>query len=395
MVSKTALDERRIRLARLFRKQQSFAADTSPLAACLCGIVADWLDWPSEDDEPATWLIEASRDCSSFAVPMLLMAGLHREILGGQSVMRPLAEFFPSVGGRRPVSATAIRPRLREAIVAHRQQLARFIQSATVQTNETARGLCWLLPIFYPGWSAIHLVDLGCSAGLNLVADQRHYRLQAENAPQPDLNIGQGRPTQFILPWSGAFARPSRTAIPWILSRTGCDLHPFLLHTAHDELTLMSFVWGDQAHRLAMLRQGIAALKEVETSDAPVRLLKANLPHDLPCFLARHMHVFGMTPVVVYNTYLTPYLENKGTALGQDLEQWARARNHPVLWLQWEPPHQGPKPSTLGWLGWTADLWSNGQHHHWLLAWVHPHGTAVQWLPGLGEWADFWKGQTG
>src|SRR5690606_1327638 len=66
---------------------------------------------------------------------------------------------------------------LRETIFARRDSLAAFIRRANVQTNETGRGLVWLLPVACLGWPAVHLVELGASAGLNLVADQRAYRL--------------------------------------------------------------------------------------------------------------------------------------------------------------------------------------------------------------------------
>jgi hypothetical protein len=237
----------------------------------------------------------------------------------------------------------------------------------------------------------MHLVDLGCSAGLNLVADRRHYRLQEENAPQSGFNIGHGRPEQFVLNWAGNFVSPGRYLLPQVLSRTGCDLHPFHLGNEQDELTLASFVWGDQVRRLEMLRQGVAALKEVRPTDAPVRIVPAHLPEDLPAFFTRHSSPVSNGPVVIYNTYLTPYLDHKGSALGGSLEQYALLHAQPVLWMQWEPPHQGSSPPILGWLAWTADLWINGQHHHWLLAWVHPHGRAIQWLPGLAQWAEFWN----
>jgi hypothetical protein len=386
-------DERRRRLARRFRRQQSFAEDTSPLAACLCGIVADWLEVSSGDDQVATWLLDVSRECSSFAVPMLLMAALHRQILAGAPGMRSLAEFFPSVGGLKAVSAPAIEPQLRAAILAHQPQLALFIRSATVQTNETARGLCWVLPVLYAGWASVNVIDLGCSAGLNLVADQRHYRLLGENCAPLGVDIGLGQPEQFVLSCSGDFVPPPTTTIPGIFSRTGCDQRPLPLADAEDELDLASFVWGDQLHRLKMLRLGIAALRRVGTTDAPVRLVAAHLPDDLPLFLAQSYGSGSMEPMVICTTYLTPYLDQQGAAFGEHIAQWAGGLTQPVVWLQWEPIPQGPRPPVLGWLGWTADLWIRRQHHHWLLAWVHPHGAAVQWLPGLKQWAHFWQSQ--
>ena len=52
-------------------------------------------------------------------------------------------------------------------------------------------------------------------------------------------------------------------------------------------------------------------------------------------------------------------------------------------------------PQECGWVGWTADLWREGRHFHWQLAWAHPHGTLIQWLPESAGWADFWRAPRG
>ena len=64
-----------------------------------------------------------------------------------------------------------------------------------------------------------------------------------------------------------------------------------------------------------------------------------------------------------------------------------------MLWLQWEPLRQGAEPPHLGWLAWTADLWLDGRHVRWQLAWVQPHGTRLLWLPGMADWTSFWRGR--
>ncbi|MBM9537768.1 DUF2332 family protein [Desulfobulbus alkaliphilus] len=88
------------------------------------------------------------------------------------------------------------------------------------------------------------------------------------------------------------------------------------------------------------------------------------------------------------NTYLATYLHDKGISLGAHLDTWARQRREPVLWLQWEPLRGQPGPPEFGWVGWIADLWQEGYHWHGQLAWVHPHGTRIQWLPDLKRFAN-------
>lgn len=380
-----------LRLTRRFRKQQEFAAGYSPLYSRLFGVLADWLAVGQGCDPLVDWLLKAAATRPSFDVPLLLLAGLHRDILTGVPEVQALARYYHTVGGTRLAQDPDLAKALRQAILARQNVLADFLRTATVQTNETARGLCWLLPVLYPGWRAIHLVDLGASAGLNLVADLRNYRLTAvEGRVLGDL--GHGQPVQFLIANHGEMVLPAgERSLPVILSRSGCDLAPFALATRHDEQTLAAFVWGDKVGRLTLLHQGIAALHQARRSTVPVQLFPANLPGDFTRFLEQRVAPLNDAPIVLYNTYLTTYLNDKGASLRPQLAAWATQQSQPVLWLQWETLWQGPQPPNFGWVGWTADLWQNGRHFHWHLAWAHPHGIRIQWLPESGAWADFWS----
>lgn len=387
------MDGLQTRLAGRFRKQQEFAAGYSPLYSRLFGLLADWLTAARSSDPLVDWLLQAAATRSSFDVPLLLLAGLHRDVLTGVAEAALLARYYPTAGGTRLPDEGGLAGALRAAILARKDHLAVFLASATVQTNETARGLCWLLSVLHTGWRAIHLVDLGASAGLNLVADQRSYRLTGEEG-RAVLDLGSGEPVQFLVAGRGELPLPPlQRRLPAILSRIGCDLAPFPLANDRDEQTLAAFVWGDQLERLAMLRQGIAALKRIRATRAPVKLYPAHLPDNLTEFLEQRIAPGSDAPVVLYNTYLTTYLHDKGASLLPQLAAWAAGQSQPVLWLQWETLWQGPRPPAFGWVGWTADLWRDGRHFHWHLAWAHPHGKRIQWLPESAAWADFWREQ--
>lgn len=164
---------------------------------------------------------------------------------------------------------------------------------------------------------------------------------------------------------------------------------PFPLETPRDKQTLAAFIWADQPQRLERLREGIAAFHAAQPA---VQLHPVRLPDELPDFLAtavpRHQ------PVILYNTYMTAYLEGNGRALRQHIAHWASRQTRPILWLQWEPLWDGPDPPEYGWVAWTADLWQDGQHHQWQLAWNHPHGNPIHWLPDFTQFAAFWQKTT-
>jgi hypothetical protein len=330
-------------------------------------------------------------------VTLLLAAGLHYDVLAGTPAVAGLAEYYPTAGGERSFTGRAFPDILRKGILARQDKLAAFIQESTVQTNETGRGLCWLLPALTTGWAGVHLIDLGASAGLNLVADRRAFRLEREDNGRQILTFGQGRPVQFRTRCRGHIA-PLSTAeigrLPAILSRVGNDLAPFALATRKDELILMSFVWGDQVDRLARLMEGISAFHQVQKTKAPVQLFPAALPDELSVFLHEHGPGKSDRPVIIYNTWMTSYLEDRGDSFPGYIGRWAESQDRPVLWLQWEPPRDGSRPPEYGWCAWTADLWSNGQHQRWHLGWVHPHGGAADFGEGLEQMLAYFQKKT-
>ena len=388
MTPPATTEDLRLRLVRRFVRQRDFAAVSSPLAARLCDLVAGWL---ANQEEPLTsWLLKAARSRASFDVPMLLLAGLHREVLSGATETIELARFFPTVGGDREPDDNRLASALGAAILGCRARLADFLQQATVQTNETARGLCWLLPAYWTNWPEIHLVDLGASAGLNLIADQRQYLLTGPDKGRPSLLLGAVGPEDFTVVCEGVPCPLVPHPLPVILTRTGCDLAPVLRDSFEAEQTLAAFVWGDQPRRMTSLRRGIEILHRVNQGPAPVRLHSADLPANLPHFLDDHCRWPDQAPLLLTNTYLTAYLASKGAALWSIIDSWAAIQPRPVLWAQWEPLRQERQPPQLGWLAWTIDLWLHGRHATWHLAWVHPHGSRLVWLPGLTDWADFW-----
>jgi hypothetical protein len=388
-------------LALRFREQERFAGGYAPLYRRLFATIAAWL----ESDRPnaaAAWLVGAAAGRPAFDVTLLLAAAIHREVLAhdagapvDESVI-DLARFYPTAGGLAPRDDDAsFDDALLAVILAEGDRFADFIGRAGVQTNETARGLAWLLPAAMAGWDAINLVEVGASAGLNLVAERRAYSLVSGESPAvPLLTLGLGRAPQFVARVAGEPALPfdpSSLRLPRPVTRRGGDLSPFPLATAGDELALASFVWADQPARLDRLREGIAAARHANRGPSPIRISPLRLPDELGPFMDSVTAGNPSLPTIVYNTTMSMYLERKAAGLREAMTTWANeaALSEPLLWLQWEPPHhEAATPPEYGWLAWTADLWAGGLHRHWLLGWVHPHGTSLVWEPGVAAFAE-------
>ncbi|MEM0949994.1 MAG: DUF2332 family protein [Pseudomonadota bacterium] len=118
------------------------------------------------------------------------------------------------------------------------------------QTNEVRRSAA-LIPALHllaaKFGMPIRLVEIGCSAGLNLHADR--FRLSAG-----DSTFGPAGSDVVLRPgWTGA---PPSPAPPHIAERIGLDLNP--LDPATDADRLLSYIWPDQPDRIVRTEAAIA-----------------------------------------------------------------------------------------------------------------------------------------
>lgn len=217
------------------RQARACARMGSPLTAHLCRVLpaalvgdvaARVLDWPGDPDADA--------------LALRLCGALHALVLTGAAP--DLARAYAAGAVPAALLARVIRD--------HHDHVIAWLDSPP-QTNEVARsavligaarflGSLWPLPL--------RLLELGASAGLNLLFDRYH--------------LGAGGAGVVLRPdWQGTLPEGPVT----VASRRGVDLNP--LHPAHDGLRLMAYCWADQTDRLARLR---AALQLASADPPPV-----------------------------------------------------------------------------------------------------------------------------
>lgn len=235
------------------------------------------------------------------------------------------------------------------------------------QTNEVNRSVALL-----PGllWAAartrlpIHLLEIGASAGLNLWCD--HYRYDHGRWQWGDAAAA------LVLrsDWQGAILSEAGANLQ-IERRAACDAHPIALDHPDEGLRLASFIWPEQAERLARLntaRTEVARL--MAASGVRVEALPA------ADFLARELAVPppGRTTVVMHSV-VWQYIPAAEQAAITGLIEAAGDRAStaaPLAWLRFEP-RAGDGHVEL-----RCRLWPNGADH--LLARCHPHGARIEWL---------------
>jgi hypothetical protein len=183
------------------------------------------------------------------------------------------------------------------ALEQHAAFLTRWAAEQGVQTNEVQRS--WgILPGFLSlaDGRPFDLLELGPSAGLNLVWDRYRYRYSTGDWGEGELELaGDDR----VPPPAALLERRVE-----VVRRRGVDLSPIDATTEHGARLLQSFVWADQTTRLDRLRRAIDVLRE----DPPV-LTRGDYVEALPALLADRL---PGTQLVVFQTASTMYVGADG-----------------------------------------------------------------------------------
>src|SRR3954463_13707746 len=160
-----------------------------------------------------------------------------------------------------------------------------------VRAAETGRGArrggaaeAGRCPVLYPaiaeaarrvGATAVGLIDVGCSAGLNLNVD----RVGITYHEGPSLG-DPSSPVQLSASIVGDRPVPTR-AMPEVVARLGIDLDPVDVTDADDARWLRACLWPDQPERIAQLDAEMAL-----AATAPPLLLRGDAVELLPDALA-------------------------------------------------------------------------------------------------------------
>ena len=183
------------------------------------------------------------------------------------------------------------------------------------------------------GANAVGLVDVGCSAGLNLNVDRVAVTYSTgESLGDPSSPV---RMSGSVV---GDRAIPTR-AVPEVVARVGVDADPIDVTDPADARWLRACVWPDQPERMAQLEAEMAL-----AATAPPLLLRGDALEVLPDALARVPA--GALPVVTTTWALSGFpLENRLRFLHR-LDEAALRR--PVAWVSVEGVGVAPAIPTLG-----------------------------------------------
>lgn len=270
-----------------------------------------------------------------------------------------LSPYYPK--GGRAWDSPAIAREIENAVKAN-VGFVRSILARPPQTNEIGRSA-----VLMPAYARVanltglplRILEVGASAGLNLLWDRFLYDLGGHHIGNPNA------PVTVKADWNGPW--PGITSLPRVIERRGCDRTPIDLNAPGEADRLMSYVWPDQTERVARLEGAIALAQQVKPA-----LEQADAAEWLERMLAKP--VAGTATIVAHSIAWT-YFSTETSARGQlaIIEAGARAtREAPLAWVAFEHEAQNQPPSLK------VTTWPGGEQK--LLARAHPHGTSVHWL---------------
>lgn len=325
----------------------------SPFTAMLCRLTSERID---RDTAIGRLVLDWSGDPSPGAdnLPARFCAGLHSLALSGA---------VPDLSRLYPPGQVTDQDRLWTAIVqaldAESPSLGQWIASPP-QTNEVARSsalMSGLLVVADLFGLPLRLLELGSSAGLNLILDRYDHDLGGLRAGTA------GSPVRLAPRWKGG--RPPEAEVR-IIDRRGVDLRPVDVHREGHKL--IAFVWADQLERRERLEAAIALASadppKVDAGDAAdwLEAILSQPPEPASARVVMHSIAYQYFP--------------EGTKARVDALMNAAGgsatADTPLAWLRYEQQDGEERPSLR------LKTWPAGEDR--LLAWCHGHGASVDWV---------------
>lgn len=385
-------------LARGFEEQVSYAAGYSSLSEAIFRFMAELTRKRADeaplgfDEQTLAALLEQEWATRVFShapeAGLVFTAAIHASVLGEDPEAAPISRFFDTAGGSfEPFHDASVLWQMIGGLGLRPGDTFRwFLREGRIQTNETTRGVAWLLPAivlsqWYPDLP-ITLVDLGCSAGLNLAADRLgwewdidgRHRTFGDSAPL----IHQIIRFDGVEPAVASALTTDTPARPDVTQRIGIDKNPLNVGNAGDLLTLRACIHGDQIARMERLDHAIAAFQVLTP---PPAIEAGDVSERAATF---HQRITPATRLLlVYNTATTMYFAP---------DQYATLQQHIAsafaslpdrtrgVWIELEWERDAERQT--GQFVLRGHVYRDGQLHTIRLGYTQPHPSNIRLTAG-------------
>ncbi len=295
------------------------------------------------------------------APALRLLAALHRLVLSGEAP--ELARYYPSMGGNAPPEGAW---KVAEQTLRDNAAELGAVLRRGVQTNEPGRSavifgvLLWVADRYR---RPVRLLEIGASAGLNLLAEHFAYRSSGALLGDPEsAHVFEG-------PWVGTPVEDPADAQQHltVVERRGCDIAPIDATSRDGQLALLSYIWPDEPQRLARMRAALEVAEQYPplVDDAPAA------PWLRRVLAERQKSTVQLVWQSVFAQYLTSD-DRDQLSLTMEAAGAAATDDAPLVWARMEP-----SADPLKGFGVSAVTWPGGGES--LLARSGDHGPPVRW----------------
>lgn len=340
-----------------FLIQQHYCdVNAAPIYGRMCGALAAGLTRRTRiGARVLEWPGEPTRD----ALPLRLFGGLHALVLAGADAGLA-AVYAGNVSEQGAVLAT-----LERVFIEHEAALLQWLDGPP-QTNEPGRSgalMLGLIELARRHGPRLEILEIGSSAGLNLLIDRYRFNLGGTLYGPADA------PVTIRPEWRGL---PAPSVPLEIVSVRGCDINPMDATDPAVAARLAAFVWPETPERLVRVRAAIEMLRA-----HGIDLVRADAADWIAARLAEPQAA-GVTRVLMHSVvwqYLPePVAERIRVAMAA--AGAGATAERPLGWVQMEPDrafgHQTIRARS--WPG--EDAWTTVATSHAHGSWVDTTGLS-------------------
>ncbi len=334
-------------------------------------------------------------------IPNLLLAAVHDVVLArgegpdvdGDPDVVALSAWYSSVSDEtRPVGPGADDPWPHfRRLALHHPGVEQRLRTRSTQTNEVGRCATLLLALggLMVEGRPLGLVEVGASAGLNLLLDRYGYRYTRDVGGGDSTTVGApDSPLVLACSWRGPIEPPIPGGLPTIASRVGVDRAPIDLSDPARARWLVACQWPDQPERVHRARIALDLARGrhplVEAGDAVADV--ARLVDGVDA---------GVLPVVISTWVLSYLAPDRQRSFVAELDRIGAERDVSLVFAEQPDVVPGlvqvgalpPRPDGIPEGSATALVrvdWRGGERLARRLADQHPHGSWVEWLDRRG-----------
>lgn len=299
-------------------------------------------------------------------LPNLFFGAVHFLLLKG--TQDPLSSFYPSIVAQ-PSTGDAF-PYFRDFCLEHVDDIRGLISTRLVQTNEVGRCAC-LVPAYglvtgESGETPLSIVEVGASAGLNLLWDHYNYKY---SDGQHCGNSASAVQVECTL--KGGNHPPLPEKFPVIGYKVGLDLNPIRIDDPEQVLWLRALIWPEHRKRAELLQNAIQLARQQRP-----QVVRGGMEELLPSILDNVPK--GETLCIVHSFVLTFLQQRARDHLAAIMSEVGRKRRVFVISMEWYKEWE------------LARLWltsyRDGSAESRVLAHCGSHGEWLEWLGTSGLW---------